>query len=149
VTRRNAESFSLGHPVRANLLYEEIIVKRLIKWFLLGLFLAAFVVVTTPVATAQGPVTLKVYNPTGGFEVTQTFAPRLADLNGKTICLMGHSWEADRTFPLIMSLLQKQFPAAKFVDNNKLPNWTTSIDPKMVDAVKAAGCQAVIVGNAG
>jgi hypothetical protein len=123
--------------------------KRLVKWLLLGLLLAAFVVVATPAVTAQAPVTLTVNDPTGAYEVTQTFAPRLADLNGKTICMMGHSWEADRTFPLIASLLQKQFPAAKFVGNDKAPDWTLDIDPKMVDAVKAAGCQAAIVGNAG
>lgn len=36
-------------------------------------------------ATAQAPVTFQVFNPTGGFEVTQTFSPRLAELNGKPI----------------------------------------------------------------
>ncbi len=69
--------------------------KSLLRWLMLGLFLAAFVVVTTPIASAQAPVTLTVYNPTGAYEVTQTFSPRVADLNGKTICMMGHSWEAD------------------------------------------------------
>ncbi len=123
--------------------------KSLLRWLMLGSLLAACVVVTTPIASAQAPVTLTVYNPTGAYEVTQTFSPRVSDLNGKTICMMGHSWEADRTSPLIVSLLQKQFPSAKFVGNDKLPNWTLDIDQKMVDTVKAAGCQAAIVGNAG
>jgi hypothetical protein len=102
-------------------------------------------------ATAQSPVTLQVYDPTGAFEITQTFAPRLADLNGKTICeVSDDSWQADRTFPAIRDLLQKQFPAAKIVPWNQLPVLSTTADiPTLEDAVKKAGCQAAIVGNAG
>jgi hypothetical protein len=107
-------------------------------------------------ATAQGPVTLKVYDPTGAFEVTQTFAPRLADLNGKTICeLSNNSWEHNRTFPAITQLLQNQFPTAKIIPYDQLPNGMTTVSTPGIDsdstaaAVKAAGCQAVIVGNAG
>lgn len=107
-------------------------------------------------ATAQNPVTLKVYNPTGAFEVTQTFSPRLEDLNGKTICeLSNDSWEHNRTFPVITQLLQRLFPTAKIVDYNQLPSGMTTVSTAGIDsdstaaAVKAAGCQAVIVGNAG
>jgi hypothetical protein len=102
-------------------------------------------------ATAQSPVTLTLYNPTGGFEVTQAFAPRLTDLNRKTICeVTNGSWEAARTFPAIRELLQKQFPTAKFVSFDKLPTVLTTSDiPNLEDSVKAAGCEAVIVGNAG
>ncbi len=125
--------------------------KTLAKWLLLGLLLAAFMVVTSPVATAQTPVTLKVYNPTGAFEVSQTFAPRVADLNGKTICFVTNgSWEASRTDPLILSLLQKQYPTAKFISDDKFPKLSTVQDtPGVEDAVTKAGCQAAIVGNAG
>jgi ABC-type amino acid transport substrate-binding protein len=100
---------------------------------------------------AQSPVTLTVYDPTGAFEVTQTFADRVPDLNGKTICeVTDASWEADRTFPVIQDLLQKQFPTAKIVTYDKLPTLSTGIDiPGLEDAVKKAGCQAAIVGNAG
>jgi len=107
-------------------------------------------------ATAQAPVTLKVYDPTGAFEVTQTFAPRLADLNGKTICeLSNNSWEHNRTFPAITQALQNQFPTAKIIAYDKLPSGMTTVSTPGIDsdstaaAVKAAGCQAVIVGNAG
>jgi hypothetical protein len=123
--------------------------KTLGKWMLLALLLGVFTTVSSPVATAQGPVSLKVYNPTGAVAVKQLFAPRLADLNGKTICEMGESWESERTFPLITSLLQRQFPTIKIVDDTKIPRWTANPDQKMVDAIKAAGCQAVIIGNAG
>jgi hypothetical protein len=125
--------------------------KPLLKWWLLGLLLAALVVVSAPVATAQAPVTLAVYNPTGAFQVGQTFAPRLSDLNGKVICeLTNGSWEDTRTFPLITQLLQKQFPTAKILTPDQLPTMVIGIDvPGLEDAVKKAGCQAVISGNAG
>ncbi len=123
------------------------------KWLVLGLLLAAFVVVTAPVANAQAPVTLTLYNPTGAFEVTQTFAPRVADLNGKTICEVSNdSWEDKRTFPLITSLLQKQFPTAKFITSENFAHGSNNITVEtsgLGKQVKDKGCQAVIVGNAG
>ncbi len=127
---------------------------RIAKWLALALLLAVLGVVTTPSATAQAPVTLTLYDPTGAFEVTQTFAPRLPDLNGKTICeLSNDSWEAKRTFPLIESLLQKQFPTIKIISWDQFPHGNiaeTGIDnDKAATAVKQKGCQAVIVGNAG
>jgi hypothetical protein len=94
---------------------------------------------------------LKVYNPSGAFEVTQAFAPRVADLNGKTICEVTDGiWEANRTFPLIASLLLKQFPTAQVIPPEQFPMLDVAKDvPGLEDAVKKAGCQAVIVGNAG
>jgi len=107
---------------------------------------------TAPVpAAAPAPVTLKVYDPTGAIEVTQLFAPRLADLNGKTICEVSDvSWEAARTFTQIRQLLQKQFPTAKFVTWDQFPSGNPEADDaKLGDLAKAKGCQAAIVGNAG
>ena len=118
--------------------------------FLAGI-MAVLGIPLTKEALAADPVTLKLYNPTGAFEVTQAFAPRLADLNGKTICEVSNgSWEYDRTFPAIRALLQKQFPSAKFVTYDKIPTVLTTSDiPNLEEAVKAAGCQGAIVGNAG
>jgi hypothetical protein len=93
-----------------------------------------------------------VYDPTGAIEVTQLFAPRLPDLNGKTICEMWNGmWQSDRTFSLIRQLLQKQFPTVKIIPYTDLPRASSSgdLDPTMIAALKAKGCQAVIVGNAG
>jgi ABC-type amino acid transport substrate-binding protein len=126
--------------------------KRQVKWMLLGLLLAAFVAASSPVATAQGPVTLEVFDPTGAIEVSQLFTARLADLNGKTICEASNgSWESDRTFPVIRQLLQKQFPTAKIITFDKF----TAVSgggadvPTLGDEMKKQGCQAAIVGNAG
>jgi hypothetical protein len=121
---------------------------------LLGCFLVSSISLIKK-ARVEAPVTLKVYDPTGAFEVSQTFAPRLADLNGKTICeLSDNMWEDERTFPVIGRLIQKNFPTAKIISYEKFPNGLmnsrNSIDSdNTVAMVKAAGCQAVIVGNAG
>lgn len=105
-------------------------------------------------AIAAEPVTLEVYDPTGSTAVTQLFAPRLGDLNGKTICeLTNEMWESTRTFPVITDLLKKQFPTAKIIEHTMLPAFSERSTPadfqKMTAALKAAGCQAAIVGNAG
>ena len=106
---------------------------------------------STREACAAEPVTLKVFDPTGAIEVSQLFAPRLADLNGKTICeVYDDVWEGYRTFPLIRELIAKQFPTAKIVPYNQFPVGTGNIDtPKLGDMLKAKGCQAAIIGNAG
>ena len=63
--------------------------------------------------SANTPVTLEVFDPTGASEVTEVHAPRLDTLDGKTICEIsqepdGQSWEARRTFPFIRELLKKR-----------------------------------------
>ncbi len=99
-------------------------------------------------AAAESPVTLEVYNPTGAQEITQLFAPRLATLEGKTICALSNdTWQAQRTAPLILDLLHNKFPTSKIVPNTDFP--TVIDDDKVADLVVKKGCQAVIVGNAG
>lgn len=102
-------------------------------------------------AIAADPVTLTLFDPTGAFQVTQTFAPRLEDLRGKTICeVTDDSWETTRTFPAIRELLQKQYPGLKVVPYNRFPYLSTGTDvPGLEAAVKKEGCQGAIVGNAG
>jgi len=78
------------------------------------------------------------------------FAPRLADLNGKTIGMLSNTLgEADRTFPFIHALLKKHFPQAKFIPYAEFPVGGDRIDSEeIVELVRSRGCQAVIVGNA-
>ena len=120
------------------------------SWLIIGIFLVVSLWVGY-VSAAEGPVTLKVYDPTGAYQVTQTFAPRLTDLNGKTICeVTDAEWQTERTFPLIRDLLQRQFPTIKIITYDKLPTLLLGSDVRgLEDAVKAAGCQGAIVGNAG
>ncbi len=125
--------------------------KALSRWLLLGVLLAALVIVTTPVTTAQGAVTLQVFDPTGAIEVTQLHAPRLADLSGTTICEVSDAmWQGDRTFPVIRELLLKQFPTAKVIPYTEFPQGEKDMDSdNLVKIAKQKGCQAAIVGNAG
>jgi ABC-type amino acid transport substrate-binding protein len=120
---------------------------------------ALFLFLVSPIASARAadPVTLKLYDPSGAFEVQQVFAPRVSDLSGKTVCELSDSaWEDNRTFPLIRSLLQDQFPTAKFIPYTDFPHDMRAagggfaIDQDATaNMVKQKGCQAVIVGNAG
>ncbi|MFC1990308.1 hypothetical protein ACFLVW_07155 [Chloroflexota bacterium] len=95
-------------------------------------------------------VTLEVLDPCGLVGVTGTHAPRLSELSGKTICeLSNGAWEANRTFPLIRELLQKQFPTAKVIPYTEFPVGHDQIDiDEIGKIVKDRGCQAAIVGNA-
>ena len=105
----------------------------------------------TVVVPQTGPVTLELFDPTGAYEVTQTFTPRIDTLAGKTICeVTNGSWEAARTDPYIIEQLKKLYPTATFIPSSALPKLSTTIEVAgLEDAVKAAKCDAVIVGNAG
>ena len=129
---------------------------RIVSLLLLGLIPT---VPLTKSAIAAESVTLQVYDPGGSFEVTQTFAPRVNDLKGKTVCeLSDGQWEDTRTFPLITELLQARFPTAKILPYTEFPHESSgsaegggfAIDlDTTADLVEQKGCQAVIVGNAG
>ena len=94
---------------------------------------------------------MKIYDPTGAFEVTQLFSPRLEDLNGKTICEISNGiWEAYRILPAIRELLQQQFPTVKIIPYTEFPVGTEEIDDDIIgDMVKAKGGQAAIIASAG
>jgi hypothetical protein len=103
------------------------------------------------VPAGAGPVTLDLSNPAGAREVTVLHTARLDTLEGKTICELSNlGWQSHRTFPLIRQLLQQQFPTATFIPYTEFPQGTSDIPTQeTVDAVIAAGCDAVIAGNAG
>ena len=92
----------------------------------------------------------EVYDPTGAIEISQIFAPRLADLHGKTICELSNGrWGYDRTFPVIRELLQRQFPTMKIIPFSELPKEKDEIVVEDIGKIlKSKGCQGVIVGNA-
>jgi ABC-type amino acid transport substrate-binding protein len=94
---------------------------------------------------------LEVFDPSGAYEVTALHAKRLDTLAGKTICeLSNGSWEDNRTFPVIRELLQKQYPTIKIVTYDNFPVGKDEMSSQpAIDAVRAAGCQGVVLGNAG
>lgn len=98
-----------------------------------------------------------VHSPVGGETlVQQALAPRLKDLNGKTI---GESWngdfKGDITFPMIRSRLMARFPRLKIIAYDQLPYRHGADDPAEQKALareiavraQALGCDAVISGN--
>ena len=106
------------------------------------------------VPVAAGPVTLETLDPSGAIEVTALHAPRLDTLAGKTICELAMAWQSWRTYPYFREILQNMYPTATFVGWEDLPRLGgldekgTQIGP-VLEAVQAAGCDAVFVGNAG
>jgi hypothetical protein len=94
---------------------------------------------------------LDVLNPSGAVEVSDLYARRLGNLDGKTICeLSNGGWEYERTFPRIRELLLKRFPNVKFVPYTNLPLGISEINvANMGEIISKIGCDAVIGGNAG
>ena len=94
-------------------------------------------------------VSLEVYDPTGSIEITEIHAPRLAGLNGKTICeLSDFTWEDYRTFPLIREQLQRRFPDVKIIPYTEFP-LIYGIEADVLSKIlKEKGCDGAIVGNA-
>ncbi|MFH1381993.1 MAG: hypothetical protein ABIH70_03780 [Chloroflexota bacterium] len=97
----------------------------------------------------KATVSLEVFNPTGMLEMVQEHAPRLDNLNGKTICELSHfGWESMRTFPYIRKLLKQRFPGVKIIPCTEFPN-IYGVDPAVLSRLlKEKGCDGAIVGNA-
>ena len=105
-------------------------------------------------AMAPEPVNLEIYDPRGGVEVTQLFAPRLPDLDGKVICeLANRMWESTRTFPYLREELKKRYPTTTIISYEEMPFFDERSTPaelaEIARIVKAAGVQGAIIGNAG
>lgn len=82
-------------------------------------------------------------------------APRLPDLNGKTICeVWNGGFRADTTFPLIRELLEKRYPKLKVIPYTEMPAVTPFGDvdkmcTELREALSQEGADAVISGNGG
>ncbi len=109
----------------------------------------------------QKEATYAVVNPVGAPTAKMiTMATRLPDLNGKTVCEVGHHDDAFNiavTFPIITQLLKQKYPTVKVIpytdmpkDNRRLSGAEREANQKEIrDAIKAKGCDAVISGNGG
>lgn len=95
-------------------------------------------------------------SPVGEPTVKAVAAPRLHDLNGKTICEV---WNGDFrghiTFPIMRELLKKRFPDVKIIPYTEFPittviGSTDKLQKRLEGAValaKERGCDAMITGN--
>lgn len=100
---------------------------------------------------------LSVASPAGLEVVTATgAAPRLPDLNGRTV---GELWngvfKGDITFPIIRKLLQARYPGLRIIPFTEFPHAHGSDNPtqqrarahRLAALAKERGCDAVISGN--
>ena len=99
----------------------------------------------------------EVVSPAGGEAVAQrSIAPRLQDLNGRTV---GEIWngvfKGDQTFPVLRQLLKQKYPAVKIVPYTEFPHIYGGDNPtaqkqlakQLAALAKEKGCDAVISGN--
>jgi hypothetical protein len=111
----------------------------------------ATVAAVNPLPAAE-QVQLTLFDPTGAQEITDLFAARLPDLNGKVIAELAvdpTKWQPHRTMPYIEELLKKQFPDIKFIPMQEFPMGIQISSDRVVRMVAARKPDAVIIGNAG
>ena len=80
--------------------------------------------------------------------------PRIADLNGKTICeLSDYSFRGEEIFPIIRESLRKIYPGIKFVEYTQFGNTHGSTEAEVIRTLptmlKERGCDGVISGVGG
>lgn len=82
-------------------------------------------------------------------------APRLLDLNGKTVCEVWNGmFRGDATFPILRELFKKRYPYIKFVPYTEFPSFLPmdNIDEATVilkETLLQHGCDVVICGVGG
>jgi hypothetical protein len=93
---------------------------------------------------------IEFFDPSGQLEVTQKHAPRLDTLAGKRIGFVSNEqWQAFRTLPLLKQLFEADFPGIEMLPIDAFPQGNGLIgEEDTARKVKAAGVDAVIVGNA-
>ena len=110
---------------------------------------------TSTSATEEAePVKLEVFSPGGSTEVTQLHAPRLNSLEGKTICeITNGDYNFDNTFPRLRQVLQNLYPTATIIPYTEFETIDHVVSEEsmagIIEALKTADCNGVIVGNAG
>lgn len=103
------------------------------------------------------PLALEVFSPSGATKPTEVGAPRLADLNGKTICELSNYayFQEEQTFAELERLVGARYPGVKFVAYSEFPSTLYPMVKGLVhqeltaETLRTRGCQAVISGNGG
>lgn len=99
----------------------------------------------------------EVLSPLGELTVQEgQSAPRISDLNGKTVCQVWNgAFKGDVAFPMIQELLQKRYPNVKVIPYTEFPlqrvnGPTQQLLERARTTVASAiqkGCDALIAGN--
>jgi len=99
---------------------------------------------------AAEPVS-EVYPPYGVPSIKPLVPPkRLDTLDGKTICGVGNTFHFEETWAVMVDILKKKYPTAKFIGPdvfNKIGTDTDTVLAALPDAAKKNKCDAFIVGN--
>jgi hypothetical protein len=109
------------------------------------------VTATATVTAAPAAISTPIFNPLGAHEILSLHAPRLSTLAGKKIAFLAcdpTKWQVHRTHPYIFAQIQKQFPTATQIPMQSFTMGTGIDADSVAQAVKAAGADAVITGNA-
>jgi hypothetical protein len=82
---------------------------------------------------------------------TSAAAPRVPDLNGKTICeLWDVIFRGETIYPLVREHIRRRFPGVRFVGYEEFGNFHGALEAKVSaqipDKLRAHGADAVIVG---
>ena len=97
---------------------------------------------------------LEIFDPSGSSSDTKKYrhAPRLSDLNGKTIGeISNRVWASDRIFPVLREALKRRFADIKIVPYTEFPSGADAImdNKQLGELVLAKGCDAIIGASAG
>ena len=97
---------------------------------------------------------LEILDPSGSVSDAKKYrhAPRLSDLNGKTIGEVSNRvWAADRIFPVLREALKQKFPGIKIIPYTEFPSGADDImdNKRLPELVLTKGCDAVIGASAG
>lgn len=93
--------------------------------------------------------------PLGRKAVRSNFdAPRLATLEGKTVCeLWNYVYYGDQSFAIIEELLKKRYPNIRFINYAQFGNTHGKTEKEVIeslpDKLAEYGCDAVLSGNGG
>ncbi len=97
-----------------------------------------------------------VFSPVGEYVgKRRSVAPRLPDLNGKTVCeVWNGGFRSDAMLPMISELLRNRYPGVKIIPHTEFPEASPAGDIDQIceslkEALLPRGCDAVIIGNGG
>jgi hypothetical protein len=95
-------------------------------------------------------VELQFYDPTGNLEITQRHASRLDSLKGKRIGMLSNEqWQAERTLPLLKSIMEADFPDLEVLPLDTFPSGEHAVGAEStIEQVKESGVDGIIIGNA-
>jgi len=107
---------------------------------------------TGATTVSGGAQKMSIYDINGAQEIMYLYAARLGTLNGKKVAGLAADptkWQTHSTFPYIFDLVKAAYPQVIILSQTMFTQGTGINDDNVVTAVKNAGADALITGNAG